>query len=162
DDSVSENSDGSDDSGSDDSAGSATVRGSDSSDEITAIADAASEVAEGDAVDIDAKRDGSWEVTLETADGDESEVRVASDGTARVIETEDAGSDDRGPEHVLDADTIDALVKAALSDTPGTVLELDSGDGSTPYDVTVLSADGTTVDLELDQEFTIAARDTDD
>jgi uncharacterized membrane protein YkoI len=145
------------------SAGSgAAAYGAASADDITEVVDAASAVADGDAVEIDAKRDGTWEVKLETKAGDESEVRVRADGAAELVSTETAGADDRAPEHVLDARAVDALVQAALADTDGTVIELGSDDGSTPYDVTLLAADGTTVELDLAADFTVSARDSDD
>jgi uncharacterized membrane protein YkoI len=154
--------DDTDDAAPGESASGADVYGAETAADIAEVIAAASAVAEGDAVSVDAERDGSWEVQLETEAGDESEVRVAADGTAEVVATETAGSDDRAPENVLDEAAIASLVEAALADTDGTIIELGSDDGTTPYDVTVLTGDGRTVDLELDADLAIAGRDADD
>lgn len=146
-----------------DDTASAADHGTTSADELSEIVDAAASEADGTAVSIDAGPDGSWDVEFLAASGDETEVRVASDGTAKVISTEAAEAGDAAPEGGLDADTIAALVAAALGDVDGVIVELESdGDTTSPYDVSVLTGDGRTVDVALDTELKVIATDTDD
>ena len=157
-----DNQDDSQDDDADDTA-SAADHGTASADELIEIVDAAASEADGTAVSIDAGPDGSWDVEFRAASGDETEVRVASDGTAKVISTEAAEADDAAPEGGLDADTITALVAAALGEVDGVIVELESDDDTTsPYDVSVLTGDGRTVDIALDADLKVIATDTDD
>ena len=85
--------------------------GSDSAAELSEIIAAAADSAEGDAVGIEARRDGSWDVQFETSTGDETEVHVMADGTTEVVVDGSRGRRRfRSPRAVLDADTVDALV----------------------------------------------------
>ena len=146
-----------------DDTASAADHGTASADELIEIVDAAASEADGTAVNIDAGPDGSWDVEFRAASGDETEVRVASDGTAKVISTEAAEADDAAPEGGLDADTITALVAAALGEVDGVIVELESdGDTTSPYDVSVLTGDGRTVDVALDADLKVIATETDD
>jgi hypothetical protein len=157
-----DNQDDNQDDDADDTA-SAADHGTTSADELIEIVDAAASEADGTAVSIDAGPDGSWDVEFRAASGDETEVRVASDGTAKVISTEAAESDDAAPEGGLDADTITALVAAALDEVDGEIVELETDDDTTsPYDVSVLAGDGRTVDIALDSDLKVIATDTDD
>lgn len=135
--------------------------GSDSADEIIAIADAARGVAEGDVTSIDAKRDGTWEVQLTTATGSESEVRVDADGNADVISTET--DDDTAPALTLDDDTIRSLVAAALAEADGLITDLDvDSDDASPYDASVLTSDRRSIDIDFSADFAVVGTDTDD
>ena len=155
--------DNQDDDADDDDTASAADHGTTSADELSEIVDAAASEADGTAVSIDAGPDGSWDVEFRAASGEETEVRVASDGTAKVISTEAAEADDAAPEGGLDADTITALVAAALGEVDGVIVELESDDDTTsPYDVSVLTGDGRTVDIALDADLKVIATDTDD
>lgn len=137
--------------------------GTDSADELVDIAAAAREAADGDVTSIDAKRDGSWEVTLETAAGDESEVRVDADLAATVVSTDTADEGDTGPTVTLDEDAIRALVAAALDEAEGMITDLDvDDDAARPYDVSVVTEDRRSIDIDLDASFAVVATDTDD
>lgn len=144
----------------------ASAWGAASADELDEVAQAASAVAEGRPVSIDANRDGSWDVTLRGADGGETEVRVAADGTAEVRETEAPDGDDTAPQNILDAATLRSIVDAALAESAaagGRVVDVDADDdGRSPFDVTILVADGRTVDVELDAAGAVLRTDLDD
>ena len=109
---------------------------------------------------IEANRDGSWDVQFETSTGAETAVRVASDGTAEVVSTDDASTDDAAPQGVLDVDTVDAMVAAALAEVDGKVVDLEiDDDPASPFDISVLQADGRTVDVELDADMKVLSTD---
>ncbi|MFJ2367959.1 PepSY domain-containing protein [Microbacterium sp. NPDC087665] len=152
-----------DDRGPQQGGGPATGIGSDSADELVEIADAARGAAEGDVTSIDAKRDGAWEVTVETAAGDETEVRVDADLATTVVSTDAADGDDTGPTLTLDEDAIRALVAAALDEAEGMITDLDvDSDEVSPYDVSVLTSDNRSIDIDLDASFAVVGTDIDD
>lgn len=155
--------DRSDDDSSDDASASGDVSnlGTDSADDLVAMIDAASAEEEGEPTSIDLKRDGSAEVTLEAADGAETEVLVTAGGEASVVSTESA-DDDGAPQNVLDADTIAEIVDAALAEADGRIVEIEADDDSTsPWNVTVLTDAGEFVELDLDAQFAVVATGTD-
>ena len=130
--------------------------GTESATELTDIIAAAAESAEGAAVGIEAGRDGGWEVTFETSAGEETQVRVTANGTAQVVSTDAASADDVAPQGVLDADTIDALVTAAMAQVEGRITDIEIDDDTTsPFDISVVQANGRTVDLELDADMKV-------
>jgi uncharacterized membrane protein YkoI len=134
--------------------------GTTSADELNDLIGAASADAEGEPVSIEANRDGSWDVQFETTAGDETEVRVSTDGSVAVVATDAADANDSAPEGVLDAATVDALVAAALAEVDGKVVDLEiDDDPASPFDVSVLQADGTTVDLDFDADLTLLSTD---
>lgn len=142
--------------------GPVTGIGSASADELIAIADAARGAADGDVTSIDAKRDGTWEVQLSTAAGDETEVRVDKELAATVASTDAADGDDTGPTLTLDDETIRALVAAALAEAEGMITDLDvDGDDVSPYDASVLTADSRSIDIEFDADFAVVGTDID-
>lgn len=149
--------------GDDDSAsGDVSNLGTASADDLIAMTDAASSAAEGEPVSIELERDGSAEVTLEAQDGAETEVRVDSEGAASVVSTEEPGSDDTAPQNVLDADSIAAVVDAALAEADGRIVEVEAdNDGASPWEVTVLTAAGEFIQIELDAEFAVVAAGAD-
>lgn len=152
-----------DDRGPQQGGGPVTGIGSDSADDLVEIADAARGAAEGDVTSIDAKRDGTWEVTLETAAGDETEVRVDADLATTVVSTDAADGDDTGPTLTLDDDTIRALVAAALDEAEGMITDLDvDDDGVSPYDASVLTSDNRSIDIDFDASFAVVGTDIDD
>lgn len=143
------------------SAGSTSV-GAVSAAELSDVIAAAASVASGDAVSIEAERDGAWDVTFENADGD-SEVRVAADGTATLVSSDPADADDRPAAGLLDEATVAALVEAALAHTDGRIVELDVDDDTvSPYDASVVGADSRTVELSFDADLAVLAADVDD
>lgn len=142
--------------------GPVTGIGTASADELIAIADAARGAADGDVTSIDAKRDGTWEVQLTTAAGDETEVRVDKDLATSVASTDAADGDDTGPTLTLDDETIRALVAAALAEAEGMITDLDvDGDDVSPYDASVLTADSRSIDIEFDADFAVVGTDID-
>ncbi|WP_426182111.1 hypothetical protein [Microbacterium sp. TWP3-1-2b2] len=143
--------------------GSGTGIGAASADELIEVADAAREAAEGDVTSIDAKRDGTWEVQLTNAAGDETEVRVDEDLAASVISTDPADGDDTGASLSLDDETIRALVTAALDEADGMITDLDvDGDDVSPYDASVLTADNRSIDIDFGADFAVIGTDIDD
>ena len=151
-----------DDSSDDSTSGDLSNLGTDSADDLVAMIDAASAAGEGRPVSIELERDGSAEVALEGEGGAETEVRVDGEGAASVISTEAAETDDTAPQHALDADAIAAIVEAALAEADGRVVEIEADDDSTsPWDVTVLTAAGEFVEIDLDAEFAVVATGSD-
>jgi len=142
--------------------GPVTGIGSDSADELVAIADAARGAAEGDVTSIDAKRDGTWEVQLTTSDGSETEVRVDDDLAATVISSEQ-DDDDSAPTHTLDEAAIRALVDAALAEADGMITDLDAdNDEVSPYDASVLTSDRRSIDIDFGADYAVVGTDIDD
>jgi uncharacterized membrane protein YkoI len=143
--------------------GPVTGIGTASADEIVEITDAARSAADGEVTSIDAKRDGTWEVQLETAAGDETEVRVDADLNATIVGTDTADGDDSGPALTLDEATIRSLVAAALDEAEGLITDIDvDDDASRPYDVSVLTNDNRSIDIDLDSSFAVVGTDLDD
>lgn len=137
--------------------------GTDSADELVAIAEAARGAAEGEVTSIDAKRDGTWEVQLTNDAGDETEVRVDGDLAATVVSTDAGDGDDTAPAQSLDEATIRALVEAALAEADGMITDLDvDDDAASPYDVSVLTSDRRSVDIDFGADFDVVGTDTDD
>lgn len=137
--------------------------GTSSADELVAIADAARGTAEGDVTSIDAKRDGTWEVQLTTANGDETDVRVNADLGTSIVSTDAADGDDTGPALILDEATIRSLVTAALDEADGMITDLDvDSDDVSPYDASVLTTDNRSIDIDFDSAFAVVGTDIDD
>lgn len=157
--SISDDGAGDDASGTGTGGGSADI-GTTSADELNDVIETASAEAEGEPVGIEANRDGSWDVQFETTAGDETEVRVSSDGSVAVMSTDAADANDSAPEGVLDAATVDALVAAALAEMDGKIIDIEIDDDvASPFDVSVLQADGVTVDIDLDADFAVLSTD---
>ncbi|GGM34528.1 hypothetical protein [Microbacterium saperdae] len=137
--------------------------GTASADELVAIADAARGAADGDVTSIDAKRDGTWEVQLTAANGDETDVRVDADLGTSIVSTDPADGDDTGPALTLDEATIRALVTAALDEADGMITDLDvDSDDVSPYDASVLTTDNRSIDIDFDSAFAVVGTDIDD
>ncbi|WP_109211101.1 MULTISPECIES: hypothetical protein [Microbacterium] len=153
---------GGDDANDDSAGGDLSNLGTDSADDVVAMVDAAAAAGEGEPVSIEFERDGSAEVTLEAADGADTEVRVDAAGEASVISTEQADADDTAPQNVLDTDAIAAIVDAALAEADGRVVEIEADDDSaSPWDVTVLTGAGEFIEIGLDTEFAVVGTGTD-
>ncbi len=143
--------------------GPVTGIGTDSADELVEIAEAARGAAEGDVTSIDAKRDGTWEVQLTTASGEETDVRVDADLAASVVSTDAADGDDTAPTLTLDEDTNRSLVAAALDEADGMITDLDvDSDDVSPYDASVLTSDSRSIDIDFDASFAVVGTDIDD
>jgi hypothetical protein len=144
------------------SGGAATDIGTDSADELNEIIAAASASAEGDAVGMEANSDGSWDVSFEKGTGEETDVRVTADGSAEVVATDAADGDDSAPLGVLDPETIDALVAAAMADVDGRITDLEiDDDPASPFAISVVQANGRSLDLDLDPEMKVLSINTD-
>lgn len=130
---------------------------------------ALAEVGEGTVTEAEADDEGTGayevEVTLENGD----EVSVTLDSSYAVIGTENEGSDDSETADASD-DTATPLTdaekasaeKAALAEVDGTVTDVDrSDDADHAFEVEVTRADGTDVDVELDEKFTVVRVDDD-
>ncbi|MDQ0642024.1 hypothetical protein [Microbacterium murale] len=155
--------DSTDDGASSNGSGSGTGIGTASADELIGIADAARGAAEGDVTSIDAKRDGTWEVQLTNAAGDETDVRVDEELAASVISTDPADGDDTAASLSLDDETIRELVTAALAETDGMITDLDvDGDEVSPYDASVLTSDNRSIDIDFSADFAVVGTDIDD
>ena len=149
-------------SGDDSAQGAVADIGTASADELDGIIASAAAVAEGEPISLDAERDGSWDVRFETTAGDETGVRVTADGTATVTSTDAADPDDVAPQYVLDAATVDALVSAALAEVDGRIIDLEiDDDPASPFDVTVLTGEGRTVEGSLDAAMRVLSTDRD-
>lgn len=99
---------------------------------------------------------------FEAANGDETEVYVGTDGSTRIVETDPADGDDQGPTGSLDESTVASIVEAALAEADGVITDIDlDDDGRSPYDVTVLLADRSTVDIDLGPDFAVLGTDVD-
>jgi uncharacterized membrane protein YkoI len=132
--------------------------GTESAAELNEIIAAAAASAEGGAVGIEANADGSWDVQFETSDGAETEVRVTAGGATEVLSTEAAEADDAGPQAVLDADTVDALVAAAMDEVSGNITDIEiDDDTASPFDIAVVQSNGRTIDVELDADMTVVS-----
>ena len=132
--------------------------GTESASELNQIIASAAASAEGDAVGIEANADGSWDVQFETSTGAETEVRVSADGAAAVLSTDAAEADDTAPQAVLDADTVDALVAAAMDEVSGNITDIEiDDDTASPFDISVVQSNGRTIDVELDAEMMVVA-----
>lgn len=136
-------------------------------DEINDVIATAADVAASDglggvATDVDATNVGGWDVQFEATNGDETTVSVDADGTARVSDTDVADDDDQGPTGELDVQTVEAIVAAALAESDGVITDIGiDDDGRSPYDVTVLRADRTTVEIDLGADFSVLSSDVD-
>lgn len=143
--------------------GPVTGIGTSSAEDLIEIAEAARGAADGEVTSIDAKRDGTWEVQLTNAAGDETEVRVDEGLATDVVSTDAADGDDTGPGLTLDDETIRALVAAALAEAEGMITDLDvDADDVSPYDASVLTSDNRSIDIDFDADFAVVGTDIDD
>jgi uncharacterized membrane protein YkoI len=102
--------------------------------------------------------EGYYQVEVTLDDGREVEVHL--DRSFRVIDglTEDDRTepDDTAP---LDTATVERIGQAALADSPGgRVIDVDVDDDTGNYEVEVLGADGTVVDVTFDRDLRVLAR----
>jgi len=75
-----------------------------------------------------------------------------------VLSTEAAEADDIAPPAVLDADTVDALVAAAMDEVSGNITDIEiDDDTASPFDISVVQSNGRTIDVELDADMTVVA-----
>jgi hypothetical protein len=125
---------------------------------IVAKASAVSDV-QGVVTRIETRRGGDWEVRFETGTS-ETEVLVPASGDARVVRTE-TDDDDSAPANALDDATVDAIVRAALAEADGTILEVEADDDTaSPYEATLRLTDGGRMEIELGADFSVVSTDT--
>jgi len=137
--------------------------GAESAADVLAVIDAATAIAEGDVVGVDAAEDGTWEVQFLRGAGDETEVLVDASNNASIVSAEPADSDAGVPNGTLDRDTVEALVEAAFAEADGTIVEIEvDEDQVAPFDVSILTDDGRTVTVALDAAFTVVVTDNED
>jgi len=116
----------------------------------------------------DSERDGengaTYEVEVTKPDGSQVDVRL--DDQYKVVtaerDDEDQGEDDTSDQELTGA-TLDRASKAALAKTGGgkvTGAERDSEAGAT-YEIEVTKADGSQVDVRLDDAFKVVAAESD-
>jgi uncharacterized membrane protein YkoI len=85
-------------------------------------------------------------------------VAVIGGGTGMAVAA--ASGDDEEP---LTGSTLDRAVDAALAETGGgTVTETEAGDDGAAYSVEVRLDDGSQVEVNLDENFTVIAQEADD
>jgi uncharacterized membrane protein YkoI len=149
---------GSDDDGTESTSAVSADRGTDSAAELIEIIAAASASADGDPVGIEAGTDDSWDVQFQTSVGDQTEVRVTADGSTKVVSTEAADAGESAAQGVLDADTVDALVAAAMAEVEGRIIDIEiDDDTASPFDVSVVQSNGRTIAVELDADLTVVS-----
>jgi len=132
---------------------------------LSAILASAGNESSGTPTSMEAHRNGSWSVDLEAANGDETTVLVAADGSASVVRTEAADSDDANdpaPIGKLTRPNLAAAVEAALDRTKGVILEIDVDDNpAEAYSVQVRTDRGTEIEIDLDADFAVTKVDVD-
>lgn len=140
-----------------------------------ASAAALDEVGKGSVTDAESDDDGTgaYEVEVTLEDGTQVDVRLDKSFTVVGVENEtgdgqddadDSATDDaadNAANPLSDADKASAE-KAALAEVPGTVTDVDrSDDADHAYEVEVTREDGTDVDVELDEKFSVVRVDED-
>jgi uncharacterized membrane protein YkoI len=104
----------------------------------------------------DSERDGqTYEVEV-TKDGKETDLRLDENFKVVTTEADDEGEDNDADQELTGA-TLDRASKAALAKTGGgkvTGAERDSENGAT-YEIEVTKADGSQVDVRLDESFNV-------
>jgi hypothetical protein len=123
---------------------------------VTVLTAATAEV-EGRPTSIEARRDGTWSVDVEKANGDETTVLIGADGAATVARTEQAETDDANdpaPAGQLTEENLTAVVEAALAEAKGVITEIDLGDEpAEAYSVQVLTPAGDEVEIDVSSSF---------
>jgi uncharacterized membrane protein YkoI len=76
-----------------------------------------------------------------------------------VAAAANGGDDDERP---IAGDALARASAAALEHTPGRVTDTEEGDEESLYEVEVTKADGSQVDVQLDQDFKVVGSDADD
>lgn len=123
-----------------------------------AVDAATAEVAGGTVSDVELD-DGRYEVEIRRDDGTEVDV-ILDQGFGVVATDEDVDGPDDEEEKLLTGETLDQATAAALEATGGgTVTDTEADDGG--YEVEVRREDGTEVDVQLDDRFTVTAQDVD-
>jgi hypothetical protein len=84
---------------------------------------------------------------------------VAAIGGGTGVAVAASSGDDEEP---LTGSTLDRAVDAALEETGGTVTETEAGDDGAAYSVEVRLDDGSQVEVNLDENFTVIGEDADD
>lgn len=132
---------------------------------LSGVLDAAIKESKGTPTSMEANRNGSWSVDFEAANGDETTVLVAADGSASVVRTEAADGDDANdpaPAGKLNDKSIAAAVDAALAEAKGVIVGLDLDDNpNEAYSVQVLTGNNAETEIDLNTKFAITQVDVD-
>jgi hypothetical protein len=139
----------------------ATTSSGDAAADLNAAITAAVEAAGGvGAESVEVDRSGH-EVDVQLQDGSDVSAFVASDGTVQVSQERD--EPDLSPDPLLATETVDQVVAAVLAHTPdATIRELSTtNDLGHAYDVDAVQPDGTELELELGDDFTVSVEDVD-
>jgi len=89
-------------------------------------------------------------------------VAVAGGGAGLAVASGAGGDDDDGGEVGITGDALDRASAAALAHTRGgRVTETEVGDEESYYEVEVTLADGSQVDVQLDEDFTVVGSEAD-
>jgi len=139
----------------------ATVASGDTAADLNAAITAAVEASGGvGAESVEVDRSGH-EVDVQLQDGSDVSAFVGSDGTVRVSQERD--EPDLSPDPLLATETVDQVVTAVLAHTPdATIRELSTtNDLGHAYDVDAVQSDGTELELELGDDFTVSVEDVD-
>ena len=115
----------------------------------------------------DSERDGengaTYEVEVTKADGNQVDVRLDDQFKVVAAEPDHEDADDDTADEQLTGATLDRASKAALAKTGGgkvTGSERDTEHGAT-YEIEVTKADGSQVDVRLDDQFKVVAVEPD-
>jgi len=86
-------------------------------------------------------------------------IAAAAAGGAAIAGA--AGGDDDATEKAITGSALEKAEAAALADTPGRVTGTEAGDEEGAYEVEVTSADGSQVDVHLDEAFNVIGSEAD-
>lgn len=132
---------------------------------VSTILTSALKESNGTPTSMEAHRNGTWSVDFEAANGDESTVLVAPDGSASVVRTEAADADDANdapPAGKLNEQSITAAVRAALGEADGVIVGIDLDDNpAEAYSVQVLTGNGSESEIDLSTGFDVTKVEVD-
>ena len=132
---------------------------------ISAILTSALNESNGTPTSMEAHRNGTWSVDFEAANGDESTVLVAADGSASVVRTEAADGDDANdaaPAGKLNERSITEAVRAALGEADGVIVGIDLDDKpAEAYSVKLLTGSGAETEIDLSAAFDVTKVEVD-
>ncbi len=132
---------------------------------LNAILASAADESAGTPTSMEANRNGSWSVDFEAANGDETTVLVAADGTATAVRMEPADGDDANdpaPAGKLDEASISSAIDAALAEAKGKVVGIDLDDNpNEAFSVQILTGGNTETEIDLDTSFKVTNTEVD-
>jgi uncharacterized membrane protein YkoI len=130
------------------------------------------ETGEGEVVDAERDDDGGYEIDVRMPDGSERDVHLNDDYTVRSVQDDadddnDADdssnrSDSDDADERLTGDTLDRATDAALAEAGGGEVVDAERDDDGGFEVEVRLTDGSEVDVDLNDDFSVRAVDRDD